>query len=87
VIDPQNSARLYCVVQDYVSNRLELLRSPDAGETWTEVGSTLSAGPFLNGGLNSLIVDPHNPTTLYAGTSAGLFAISLRPAVATRHQH
>jgi hypothetical protein len=32
-----------------------------------------------NWGLNSLTVDQQDPRTLYAGTAAGLFAITLEP--------
>jgi photosystem II stability/assembly factor-like uncharacterized protein len=77
VIDPQNSATLYGAGADAKSG-YALFRSTDAGASWTAVG------PGLRGRLNSLTSDPQDPETLYAGTSAGLFVISLRPAVPRR---
>jgi photosystem II stability/assembly factor-like uncharacterized protein len=76
VIDPQDSATLYCVVYDYLNYRREVLRSTDAGASWTAVASG-PRGAYW--GLNSLTVDQQDPRTLYAGTVAGLFAITLEP--------
>jgi photosystem II stability/assembly factor-like uncharacterized protein len=79
VIDPQDSAMLYCVAYDHINYREEVLRSADAGESWTAVASGPKGDLGLNFGLNSLIVDPQDPRRLYAGTSAGLFVITLEP--------
>jgi photosystem II stability/assembly factor-like uncharacterized protein len=72
-IDPHNSSILYC--GDYGTN---VFRSVDAGASWTE------AGPGLSGRVSSLSLDPHDPGTLYATTTAGLFAITLEPAPASK---
>ena len=72
VMDPQDSATLYCVVFDYVNGRSEVLRSTDAAASWTDVG------PGLRGFyVNSLVVDPLDSASLYAATSGGLFVITL----------
>jgi len=42
----------------------------DGGTTWNTASSGL---PGLPARLSSLAIDPQNPTTLYAGTSVGLF--------------
>ncbi len=39
-------------------------KSVDAGNTWTEMNSGL-----LTEYVQALAIDPHNPQTLYAGTS------------------
>src|SRR6476469_2421909 len=67
VIDPQNSATLYCSAND-------VLRSTDAGASWSAVGSGLA------GSIRSLTIDPRDPTELYAGTSGGLFVIDVGPS-------
>jgi photosystem II stability/assembly factor-like uncharacterized protein len=65
VIAPQNSDTLYCAGSDNV------FRSTDAGASWNLVGSGLV------GSVYSLTIDPQNPTRLYAGTTAGLFVLTL----------
>ncbi|HYM12340.1 MAG TPA: hypothetical protein VEU62_16510 [Bryobacterales bacterium] len=52
-----------------------LLRSTDGGTTWSAVVTT--GLPSNTGGL---AFDPQNPNHLYAGTSAGVFEITLAPA-------
>jgi photosystem II stability/assembly factor-like uncharacterized protein len=74
VADPQNSGTLY------YSGGFEVFESSDAGASWK------SLGPGLRGGVYSLALDPQDPATLYAGTRAGLFVITLQPAVRGRHQ-
>jgi hypothetical protein len=44
-----------------------LYRSPDRGDSWSEVDSGLS------GSVGSLVIDPIRPRGLYAGTSDGVF--------------
>jgi len=70
LLDPQNSGTLYCAGTDGV------FISRDAGARWRGVGSGLA------GSVNALVLDSQGPATLYAATSAGLFAITLAPAVA-----
>jgi photosystem II stability/assembly factor-like uncharacterized protein len=78
VIDPHDSATLYSMVYDHGSNGYDILRSADAGASWADVG------PRLRGSINSLTVDPQDPRTLYAGTSAGLFAITQEARMSRR---
>ena len=49
----------------------KVYRSADRGASWTEVGSGLRRSG------NSLAISPQAPAKLYAGTDAGLFAITL----------
>jgi len=51
--------------------------SADGGATWTAAGPGLSAG-----NVTSLLIDPRDSSTMYAGTTSGLFAITLQPSVA-----
>lgn len=77
VIDPQNSATIYCVGYDGTTRRDEIFRSTDAGASWTEVGGSGPSGSGLRGFVNSLTLDPQDPRTLHAATDSGLFAITL----------
>jgi hypothetical protein len=58
LLDPKNSDTLYCAGTDGV------FISRDAGARWSGVGSGLV------GSVNALDLDPQDPATLYAGTSA-----------------
>jgi len=63
--DPQGSGTLYC------GDNAKVFRTADAGKSWSEVGTG------LRGRVNSLTFDALEPTTLYAATSGGVFAVSL----------
>lgn len=70
--DPGNSNIVYVasVAPDQTKNHL--WRSTDFGTTWTTIDSTASGFP---GGIpvNTLVVDPVTPATLYAGTHLGVY--------------
>lgn len=58
-IDPADARIVYSTVGN------NLLRSDDGGATWVEIGDGLrSAEGFVN--VSALVVDPRQPTTLYA---------------------
>jgi photosystem II stability/assembly factor-like uncharacterized protein len=52
-------------------SRLVLLRSEDGGATWADVTAGLPAVTVLQ--RLALAVDPHDPHTVYAGTSEGIW--------------
>ncbi len=85
-IDPKNSS-LYC------GDDAKIFRSEDTGMSWIEVRSgqagrlTSQLSSELSGRVNSLTFDPQDPATLYAGTSTGLFVITLRPAAVRSRPH
>ena len=55
----------------YAAEGRLLLKSTDAGATWTDVSSGI--------GIETLTIDPRDPNTLYAATDAGVFAITFVP--------
>ena len=59
-VDPQNASTLYG------ANNNALFKSPDAGLTWNPSGTGLPC-PCTN--LSSFVIDPGNPSTLYAAFS------------------
>lgn len=71
-IDPANSSTLFAGTA-YAPNlqrprdRGAVFRSGDGGITWSP------AGLSEHGPVNSLVIDPHNPSTLYAGTNGGVY--------------
>jgi len=71
-IDPSNPARIYAgfTYPDYV------MRSDDAGATWTRATNGLGAGE-----ITSLVIDPANPSTIYASQlGSGVFRSTDRGA-------
>ena len=58
-------------------------RSTNSGASWSAVNSGLTdpSGNPLN--VYALAIDPHTPSTLYAGTDAGVFDIELTCVVGT----
>jgi photosystem II stability/assembly factor-like uncharacterized protein len=73
VIDPSDSRSLYLAEGEDEDGGYVLLRSTDGGASWNRVWD-FSGG--LQSGLNALVIDRSNPTTLYAGLGD---AIPLRP--------
>ena len=61
--DPVSRATVYAGTSSGV-----VLRTTDGGDTWANLGSALAGG-----GIISLIIDPHPPSTLYAATSSKVF--------------
>ncbi|MGB7922397.1 MAG: SBBP repeat-containing protein [Pyrinomonadaceae bacterium] len=65
VINPSNPSVLY-VSAPFSGG---VARSTDAGNHWSVVNAGLPSSPTVN----TLSIDPAHPSTVYAGTSAGLF--------------
>jgi photosystem II stability/assembly factor-like uncharacterized protein len=70
-VDPQNSANLYALTEQYECDNAMLLKSMDGGATWTSAA-------FKDAGVSgscveALLIDPGNSSTLYAGFSSGVF--------------
>jgi photosystem II stability/assembly factor-like uncharacterized protein len=64
VMDPSDSRSLYLAEGEDEDGGYVLLRSTDGGASWNRVWD-FSGG--LQSGLNALVIDRSNPTTLYAG--------------------
>lgn len=64
-IVPQTPQTLYAVTTD-MGPKYYLSKSTDGGESWVETWSR-------EDGIFSLMVDPHSPQILYAGTGGGVF--------------
>jgi photosystem II stability/assembly factor-like uncharacterized protein len=62
-IDPSNTAIIYAVSYD-----VGAYKSTDGGGSWSPLSFDL-----LGDRVNTLAIDPENPTTLYAGISGGVF--------------
>jgi photosystem II stability/assembly factor-like uncharacterized protein len=60
-VDPTNSSVLYVPVND-----VGVLKSSDGGASWSERNAGLSNIFFKN-----LVIDPHDPNTLYVGSGPG----------------
>jgi photosystem II stability/assembly factor-like uncharacterized protein len=68
-IDPQNSSIVYA------ASNLGVFKSTDGGASW----SALNAG-LTNANVSILLIDPRDPSTVYAGTyGGGAFAITSVP--------
>ena len=59
----------------YLAADRELYHSPDRGVTWRALDAGYPGVPWIN----DVAVDPLDPSTLYAATSAGLFSIEAPP--------
>lgn len=74
VVDPTNPNNMFLLTGDGdagESYSIGVLRSSDAGTTWSETGLTYSALEKIRG--FKLAMDPNNPNTLYACMSDGLW--------------
>jgi autotransporter-associated beta strand protein len=69
VVDPRNSNTVYVVRSAFGADKV--LRSTDAGQTWTEIGTS---NGLANVPVWSLVVDPRNDN-LYVGTDIGVFQL------------
>jgi photosystem II stability/assembly factor-like uncharacterized protein len=70
-IDPQNTGTLYAAALDG-----GLFKSTDGGASWAAVKLPPEAGPLPGGwhdGVDALAIDPQSTSTLYAGSSYGVF--------------
>ncbi|HUQ33978.1 MAG TPA: hypothetical protein VM095_17790 [Pyrinomonadaceae bacterium] len=74
-LDPTNKNVIYAGTGEFIPyydefNGIGVLRSADAGETWTLLPDP--TGVFNNAKIARLAVDPTNPSNIYAATSVGL---------------
>ena len=70
VIDPQTPSTRYAGTASGV------VKSTDGGTTWSAVNTGLTdilLAYQVGTGVGPLVIDPNNPTTLYAGTNLGVF--------------
>jgi photosystem II stability/assembly factor-like uncharacterized protein len=63
-------------------------RSEDGAASWSKINNGLIPAEILDAslslGVNTLVVDPHNTDSVYAGTTKGLFKTTNRGAAWTR---
>ena len=78
--DPSNPRTLYAGGTGSCGYSGGVYQSTDSGASWTPINAGLS-GNVLN--VDALAIDPHRPSTLYAGTGDGVFSIELTCAVGT----
>ena len=64
-VDPTHPEVLYASV--HVDDERGVFKSADGGATWTRSDRGLDAYPVI------LVIDPGQPTTVYAGTTTGVF--------------
>jgi photosystem II stability/assembly factor-like uncharacterized protein len=72
VFDLTNPKRVYAGSGEgnfYANLGAGVYKSTDGGSTWI----ALASAPFMGVGFFSLVVDPKDPTLLYAATTSGLF--------------
>jgi len=68
-IDPEDSNTIYAGTLSYFSPN-GVIKSMDGGATWELMKEGFPVSTFFT----VLVVDPHKPRTIYAGSYAGLFA-------------
>jgi photosystem II stability/assembly factor-like uncharacterized protein len=71
VIDPQNASTVYALITRQLSFATfaePLVKSTDGGNTWVDVNISPE-----NPAVKSFVINPVSSSTLYAGTSKGLF--------------
>ncbi len=68
-IDAANPSTLFLGLESYGDPGVHLLRSTDGGSSWAAAANGLP--PKVS--VYSLVVDPQGSSTLYAGTSAGVY--------------
>jgi hypothetical protein len=73
-VDPQNSARVYLGIS--VDGVHHAFQSSDAGASWKDSGLVWSSSGWWFGGL---AISSQGPSTVYAGTSQGVFAMTFAP--------
>jgi photosystem II stability/assembly factor-like uncharacterized protein len=73
-VHPRNPSIVYAGVEEFFGGVGGVYRSTDGGRHWKRLAAGL---PF--GFVGPLVIDPHDPRTVYAGTwSRGFYAITLR---------
>lgn len=68
-IDPLQPAILYATTYDGNWGDGGIYKSVDSGENWIGIMDGMTEGTYVN----SLVIDPLTPSTVYIGTSKGLF--------------
>jgi hypothetical protein len=68
IIDPTNDQNMYAAG---ISGGV--WKSTNGGESWTPVGDALT-----NLDVSSLVIDPHDPNTIFAGTGEGYYREDIR---------
>ena len=86
VFDPTTVGRVYVAYRTFRSaptSDSQIYRSDDGGNTWAALGVNGTA-PLPDIPVDSILLDPDDPTRLYAGTDTGLLASFDRGVTWTR---
>ncbi|MFN0149265.1 MAG: FlgD immunoglobulin-like domain containing protein [bacterium] len=69
-VDPQSDAIAYVTHSGYREDAFlpHVYRTTDFGATWSDISGNLPEAP-----VNSLVIDPVNPATLFVGTDVGVY--------------
>jgi len=70
-IDPVDSSTMYACTYEAATNPNRIYKTTDGGDTWYEADSGIVTQTWT--WFFSLAIDPHDSTTVYAGTSRGIF--------------
>jgi photosystem II stability/assembly factor-like uncharacterized protein len=71
-IDPANAAIAYLTFGGYGTGHV--FRTTNFGQSWTDIGGTPGLSTSIpNVPVSAFLIDPVNPTTLYAGSDIGVF--------------
>jgi photosystem II stability/assembly factor-like uncharacterized protein len=68
-VSPDDEQVVYAGISGESATPSGFFRSTDGGASWVEVG----AGLNVNAGVRSITIDPDAPSTVYVGTSLGLY--------------
>jgi photosystem II stability/assembly factor-like uncharacterized protein len=80
-VDPQNPARVYLGIA--FGGAHHVFQSSDGGASWTDFGLTVPGAGLWFGGL---AISPQDPSTVYACTPGGVFAITVVPPILLSHR-
>ena len=70
-VDPANPAVAYLSVGGYGSGHV--FKTVNHGQSWADISGTPGAGGLPNTPTSALLIDPANPSLIYAGTDVGVF--------------
>jgi hypothetical protein len=77
-VDPQNSARVYLAIP--LDGAQRVFQSSDGGASWIDSGLAVPGASSSVGGLaSSLAISSRGPSTVYAGSLTGVFALTRVP--------
>lgn len=58
---------------------IDIVASPDGGQTWTSVGRTYQGDALTHNDQHALVVNPTNPNDLLVGNDGGVYEVTFDP--------